>query len=698
LEQSGEKMSKELLFEIGTEEIPAGFLSKALIDMEEIIRKSLAEKRIAFSGVKCLATPRRLVLYIADLAENQQDQTIEKMGPAKKAAFDENGNPTKAAQGFARSQGLDISALETIVTEKGEYLGSRKTIAGKPTVVLLPEILTDFILAIPFKKSMRWGNNDLRFARPIHWLLALYGGNVVPLKINDIESGNASHGHRFMSPAPFAVAGFDEYLAKAKQNYVIVDQAERKNIILAEAQKSAAEVGGKILYTADLLDTLAFIVEYPVIVRGGFDKEYLAVPKEVLTTTMIAHQKYFPIINDAGKLLPHFIAVSNTKARDLEVVARGNEKVLRARLADAQFFFEEDRKIPLENRVESLKKVVFHTLLGTSYKKVTRFRKLALKIAQKINPAFKKDVDRAALLAKADLESLMVCEFSELQGIMGREYALLAGEKPVVARAIYEHYLPIVAGGDLPETDEGAIVSIADKIDTIVGFFGVGLPPTGTADPYALRRQALGVINIILSRRYPLTLDFVVGESIALFKGTLKKPEDEIQKDVLEFFRGRLQNQLINQGFIYDTVEAVLAAGFADVVLALEKIKALQAFRTDPEFEPLSIAFKRVDNILKDFHNPRVDPLLFVTDAERNLHSAFNEIRKQVIVGIERTDFSFALKKIALLRPPVDAFFDGVMVMDKDEKMKFNRLSLLAEISDLFHRIADFSKVVTAGQ
>jgi glycyl-tRNA synthetase beta chain len=291
----------------------------------------------------------------------------------------------------------------------------------------------------------------------------------------------------------------------------------------------------------------------------------------------------------------------------------------------------------------------------------------------------------------------MVGEFSELQGIMGREYALLAGEKPVVARAIYEHYLPIVAGGDLPETDEGAIVGIADKIDTIVGFFGVGLPPTGTADPYALRRQALGVINIILSRRYPLTLDFVVTESIALFKGGLKKPEGEIQKDVLEFFQGRLQNQLITQGFDYDTVEAILAAGFADVVLALEKIKALQAFRTNPEFEPLSIAFKRVDNILKDFHNPLLDPLLFVTDAERNLYSAFNEIKKQVIGGIEKNDFSFALKEIALLRPPVDAFFDGVMVMDKDEKVRFNRLSLLAEISDLFHRIADFSKVVTAG-
>ncbi len=690
-------MNKELLFEIGTEEIPAGFLSKAMADMEDIISKSLTEKRIAFDGVECMATPRRLVLYIADVGEKQEDQPIEKMGPAKKTAFDENGNPTKAALGFAKSQGLEISELETIVTEKGEYLGARKTISGQLTTVLLPEILTNFLLAIPFRKSMRWSTYDLRFARPIHWLLALYGGSVIPLKIEDIESSNTSCGHRFMNPAPFAVSNFEDYLTKTRQKYVIADPAERKKSILTQAQKAAIEVGGKIFYTEDLLDTLTFIVEYPIIVRGSFDKDYLKIPKEVLTTTMIAHQKYFPIINDEGKLLPYFIAVSNTKARDMEVVARGNEKVLRARLADAQFFFEEDSKISLERRVESLKKVVFHTLLGTSYEKVIRFRKLALKIVQKINPAIKKNVDRAALLAKADLESLMVGEFSELQGIMGREYALLSGEKTVVAQAIYEHYLPIVAGGELPKTDEGAIVGIADKIDTIVGFFGVGLSPTGTADPYALRRQALGIINIILAKRYPITLDFLVDESITLFKGTLKKSPAEIKKDVLDFLRGRLQNQLIAQGYAYDTIEAVLTVDSTDVVLALEKVIALQAFRANPEFEPISIAFKRVDNILKDFRNPQVNTTLFSSAAEKNLFFSFKKIKTQVETGIKKSDYDFALTQLACLRPPVDAFFDSVMVMDKDRKIQFNRLSLLAEISFLFHKIADFSKIVTAG-
>lgn len=690
-------MSNELLFEIGTEEIPAGFLSKAVVDMEEIIRKSLTDKRIAFDGIKCLATPRRLVLYIADLSAKQEDQTVEKLGPAKKAAFDENGQPTKAAIGFARGQGVDVSQLETITTEKGEYLGARKTIAGQPTKDLLPDILKDFMLAIPFRKSMRWADCTLRFARPIHWILALYSGEVIPLKIEDIESGNTSCGHRFMSPAPFAVAGFEDYLNKARENFVIADPAERRKLILEEAEKSAAEVGGKLFYTDDLLETVSFIVEYPVIVRGGYEEDYLKIPKDVLTTTMISHQKYFPVVNEAGKLLPYFIAVSNTKPRDISVVAKGNERVLRARLADASFFFEEDKKVPLEDRVESLKKVVFHTLLGTSHKKVARFRKLAIKIASKVKPSAKKNVDRAALLAKADLESLMVGEFSELQGIMGREYALIAGEKPEIANAIYEHYLPIVAGGDLPQSDEGAIVGLADKMDTIAGFFGVGMPPTGTADPYALRRQALGIINIILSREYPLSLNFLIDESLALLKDVLKKPAAEVKKDILEFFKGRLQNQLIAQGYAYDTVDAVLSANIDELVEVIEKVKALEEFRKHPDFEPVSIAFKRVDNILKDFKGGQFDVNLLVHDAEINLFSYFDNIKPRVEKGIAEKDFAAALNKLAALRPHVDNFFDNVMVMDKDEKVRFNRQSLLAEISALFHKIADFSKIVTAG-
>jgi glycyl-tRNA synthetase beta chain len=690
-------MSKELLFEIGTEEIPAAFLPKAIKDIEEITAKSLSEKRIPFTGIQVLATPRRLCLYIAELAEKQEDQTVEKLGPARKSAYDAAGNPSKAALGFAKGQGLEISQLATITTEKGEYLAVRKTISGEPTAVLLPEILTKLATSIPFRKSMRWANYELRFARPIHWILAIYGGEIVSMQLEAVQSSNCSYGHRFLAPNSFTVRNFADYKDKTKQNFVIVDPAQRKKIILEEAQTAAAEAGGKIFYTDDLLETVAFLVEYPVIVRGSFDQEFLRVPKEVLTTTMISHQKYFPVTDAAGKLLPYFIAVSNTKARDLSVVARGNEKVIRARLADARFFFEEDQKVPLEKRLEALKKVVFHKLLGTSYDKVMRFRKLAAIIADKVNPSFLESVDRTALLAKADLETQMVGEFSELQGIMGREYALLANENPIVARAIYEHYLPIAAGGDLPQTDEGAIVGIADKIDTISGFFGVGLPPTGTADPYALRRQALGVINIILAKRYALPLDFLIEESLKLLDNSLKKPVTEIKKDIREFFTGRYQNQLISQGYAYDTVEAVLAAGWTDLVATSEKIKALQDFRANPEFELVSIAFKRVDNILKDFSSPNVDVALFVSDAEKNLHKAANEIKGKIIAGIARNDYNSALLEMARLRPPVDAFFDAVMVMDKNEKVRLNRLSLLCEISNTFHLIADFSKIVTAG-
>ena len=690
-------MNNELLFEIGTEEIPAAFLSKAVIDMEEIIREALTEKRIAFEGVRCLATPRRLVLAIENLAPKQEDQAVEKLGPAKKAAFDENGQPTRAALGFARGQGVDVSQLETIATDKGEYLGVRKTIVGVPTVELLPDLLKNFMLAIPFRKSMRWGARSLRFARPVHWIVALYGGKVVPFKIEDIESGNTSRGHRFMSPAGFVVEGFSDYLQKARENYVIVDPEERKKLILAEAQKEAQAVGGKLFYDQNLLETVSFIVEYPVIVRGAFDEKYLQLPKEVLTTTMISHQKYFPVISGDDTLLPFFIAVSNTKASDLSVVAAGNERVLRARLADAAFFFAEDRKVPLEERVESLKKVVFHSQLGTSHKKVMRFRKLAVKIASllKVGPAVKKNVDRAALLAKADLESMMVGEFAELQGIMGREYALLAGEDPAAAKAIYEHYLPVVAGGELPASDEGAIVGIADKMDTINGFFGVGLSPTGTADPYALRRQALGIINIILSKKYTLSMNVLLDESLSLLKDTLKKPVSEVKKEVLDFFRGRLQNQLIAQGYAYDTVEAVLSADIDDLLVVIEKIKALESFRQNPEFEPVSVAFKRVDNILKDFAGGRADVNLLAHDAEIKLFSALDDIKTRVEKNIAEKDFSGALNKLAALRPAVDDFFDHVMVMDKDEQIRFNRLALLSEISSLFHKMADFSKIVT---
>ena len=693
-------MGKELLLEIGTEEIPAAFLPKALVDMEEILGKELAENRIGHGEIRTMATPRRLFLAVDSVAEMQDDQVIEKLGPARRVAFDDAGNPSKAALGFARGQCIDINALEIATTEKGEYLCARKKIAGEPTEGLLPAILTRLITGIPFRKSMRWSDLEIRFARPIHWILALYGGRIIPLKVGNIESGDTSRGHRFMSPGAIPVRTGQEYLNLMRTHFVIVDPAERKKIILDETEKAAATVEGKPLKNNELLEQVAFLTEYPTVVCGNFDAEYLKLPREVLVTTMIAHQKYFPVVDGEGKLLPHFLTINNTLARDPAVVRRGNEKVIRARLADARFFFEEDRKSPLENRVEGLKKVTFHTLLGTSFEKVMRFRTLAGRIARGIYPAhgnkaaFLARVDEASLLAKADLDTLMVGEFAELQGVMGREYALLEGREPIVAKAIYEHYLPIAAGGELPDTDEGAVISIADKLDSICGFFGVGLVPTGTADPYALRRQALGVINIILKKRYPLPLDTLIDESLAILGELLKRPAEEIKADILEFFRGRFENQLLSQGHPYDVVDAVLATGIQDLVRAEEKIGAMEKFKTDPDFAPLAVAFKRVVNIIRNAEKGKLAGDHFCTE-ERELHEAFLAIREIVMRHSAEGDYRAALIALASLRKPVDAFFERVLVMDKDDQRRCHRLALLEEISSLFHDLADFSKIVT---
>jgi glycyl-tRNA synthetase beta chain len=688
-------MGKELLLEIGTEEIPAAFLLKALRDMEEIARRELAANRICHGEIRTMGTPRRLFLAAEEVAERQEDQVIEKLGPARRVAFDEQGNPSRAAVGFARGQRIDVTMLETVTTEKGEYVCARKKITGEATEGLLPAILTKVITDLPFSKSMRWSDLEFRFARPIHWILALYDGRIVPFRIANVESGNTSRGHRFMSPATFPVGNLEEYLAGTRDHFVIVDPVERKGIIREETEKAATAVGGRVLQSTELLETVTFLTEYPTVVCGNFDRDYLKLPQEVLITTMISHQKYFPLVDGKGALLPHFLAINNTLARDPSVVKRGNEKVIRARLSDARFFFEADRKIPLDRRVEDLRKVVFHTLLGTSYEKVMRFRQLAAWIAGRIDPNLAGRVDRAALLAKADLDTQMVSEFSELQGIMGREYALLAGEDPVVAKAIHEHYLPTAAGGDLPETDEGAIVSIADKTDTICGFFGVDLIPTGTADPYALRRQAFGIINIILAKHYSLSMDALIDESLAILGPLLKRPSDETKGAVLEFFKGRFENQLISQGHPYDVVDAILATGIDNLVVADEKIRAMAAFKSHPDFQPLAIAFKRVVNIIRGFQNGVVDPGLFSGTEEKNLHKAFLKIRDTVFMLISRGDYSGVLGELSRLREPVDAFFETVLVMAEDEKIRFNRLSLLEEISTLFHDVADFSRIVT---
>lgn len=686
-------MSAELFLEIGTEEIPAGFLPLAMADLERLLRKELESARIGFGAVKTFATPRRLAIAVAEVAAEQQRQELTLAGPSVKVAFDAEGNPTKAALGFARANGVEVSELSQVETDKGTYLYLSKVMEGRPTAELLPEMLPRLIAAIPFKKSMRWKDLEVRFARPMHWIVALYGGAVVPFSFGNLQSGNTSQGHRFMAPGKFTVTGVESWLAEAERHFVQPDPARRRALIAAGVAEAARVAGGSVNPDEKLLDEVSYLVEDATPLCGSFEEKYLALPRELLITSMREHQRYFTLIDGAGKLLPRFITISNTRAEDPSVVVRGNERVLRARLSDAMFFWNEDQKVKLESRLEALKSVVYQAKLGTSYEKVMRFRELANGLAAALDPQVASLVDRAALLAKCDLETGMVYEFPELQGVMGREYAKLEGEDPRVALAIYEHYLPIQAGGQLPSDNVGAFVSLADKIDSICGCFGVGLIPTGTADPYALRRSAIGILNILIDRGFRLSVPELVGRSLHLLAPKLTRPAAEVQTEVVEFIRLRLVNMLATQGYPQDVVEAVLSAGFDDVLDALERVKALAELKGREDFEPLAVAFKRVGNIIKGGVDQAVDAGRFEAPCEGALWSALQQVQGSVLTATAAGRYGEALQAIAGLRAPVDAFFDGVMVMAKDDAVRNNRLALLTGVAALFQGIADFSRI-----
>jgi glycyl-tRNA synthetase beta chain len=684
--------TKELFLEIGCEELPAGFIPRATAEMEAIITKELAIARLTFSEIKTLATPRRLVLVVKGIPAVQPDAEITATGPSLKAAYDAEGKPTRAAEGFARGQGVDVAALQTITTDKGEYLFVSKHESGRPTYEILAEILPALVANIPFKKSMRWGDGDVRFARPVHWIVALFDATIVPFSFGTIESGKISRGHRFMANTTFPVRDLAGYLVECERHFVIPDPEKRKEIIRRETHRIAAAAGGRLLPDEELLEQVSYLVEYPSAVHGTFSAEFLKVPKEVLITSMRSHQRYFSIVDANGGLLPGFITINNTLTEDPSVVVKGNERVLRARLSDARFFFEEDQKVRLDARVESLKKVVYQQKLGTSFEKMERFRSLAEGLADRLNPAIKSQTSRAAWLCKADLVSAMVGEFPEVQGVMGREYALLEGETVEVANAIAEHYLPNQAGGELPASDIGAFVSIADKMDTICGCFGVGLIPTGAADPYALRRATIGIIAIILDKGYRLSLRSLTNESLTLLSAKLNRPKEIVAGDVLEFFRSRFVN-LLGSSFASDAVEAAIAAGFDDLVDAKARVAALAEFKTHPDFEPLTVAFKRVGNIVKEGIDALVDTSLFQDSAEGDLYEAIQTVKSSADGLISAGLWLDALTKIATLRGPVDRFFDKVMVMAEDPQVRTNRLALLTRIADLFGKIADFSRI-----
>ena len=686
-------MAKDLLLEIGTEEVPAHVMPGVLAQLKERAGKAFQENRIAFASVRTLGTPRRMALLVKDLAEKQADVTSENRGPSVKIAFDADGKPTKAAQGFARGQHV---APEDLV-EKDGYVYAVVHETGKETAELLKTLLPELICALSFPNNMRWGSLEFKFIRPIRWLVALFDSEVIPFEVANVTSGRVSRGHRFLSQGDFSIAKADDYEKDCEAQYIIVDPEKRKAMIRAQIEAVAKENGGRAEITDDLLEEVLYLVEYPTALCGRFEEKYLQLPPEAVITPMRDHQRYFPVKDDAGKLLPLFITVRNGGKEYLETVQHGNERVLRARLADAQFFFDEDRKKSLEEHREKLKTVVFQQGLGTMYEKTERLAQLADFIADEIGADEKahKHARRAALLSKADLVTGMVTEFTELQGIMGREYAKLDGECEKVAVAIDEHYMPRFAGDAQPQTTAGRIVSTADKIDTIVGTFHLGKIPTGSQDPFALRRQALGLVHMMIEAKYHLSISRLVAKAMDLYGITETEERAKMQADVAEFLRLRLRNVLEAEQIRYDAADAVLG-DVDDIYNVLLRARAVTAFTGQKDAARSMQAFVRVANIARKNAAETIYPERFHMAEEKALYQAYTSTKSAVESLVSGEDFEGAIDALTELVAPIDAFFDNVMVMDKDETIRENRLALLRSVDAVIRDVADFTKIVAA--
>ncbi len=682
----------ELFFEIGTEELPASFVKIGMDLLNSKFSDLLNKNQIKFNKINTFGTPRRIGFYISEIYLKQEDSIIEQTGPAKRVAFDENGNPTKAAIGFAKSQGVDVKDLEIIVTPKGEYVGVKKIIKGKETYEILKEKFPEFIKSIVFPKNMRWGKEKITFGRPIKWIIALLGDKIIEFEYGSYKSQKFSKGHRFLSPEKFEIKNYNQYLTELKKRWVIADFEERKKFLVNQINEIANKKNFIVDDDEELLDEVTNLVEYPFPVVGEFEEQFLKLPKEVVITTMKVHQKYFPVYDNNRKLLNYFVTISNNKAKDMEVIKKGNERVIRARLNDASFFFEEDRKYKLDYFVEKLRKVIFYNKLGTSYEKMERFKDIAVYLANTLNPDKAKVTERAAYLCKGDLETNMVYEFPELQGIMGKYYALHSGESEEVANAIYEHYLPRFSGDEIPKTDAGAFISIGDRIDSITGFFIINEIPTGNADPFALRRHALAIINIILKKGYRISLNELIDRAISLYLTKFQKIDKKVKSSIIEFIKQRFRN-FMTEKFNYDEIDAVIDVDFDDIYRSYKKIEALHKMKKDEIFINLITPFKRIANITKDWDETIVVPEYFSTNEEKDLYKYFNEINENFQKEIKNENFINALKELTKLKEPIDNFFDNVLVMEKDEKLKKNRLSLLKTIYNSFISVGDLKKL-----
>ncbi len=696
-------MASDLLLEIGTEELPAGFILPALEDLRGRIAEGLRGARLAHGEVRTFGTPRRLAVQIQGVAEASSDRSSEVVGPSAKAAYDREGKPTQAAERFALGLKVPLDRLRRVQTPKGEYVAASVEEKGRPALALLPEILTSAVHGIGFKKSMRWGDVEQNFARPVHWLVALLGEEVLPLVFGDVRSGRQTHGHRFLAPEPIVLRAPADYEKTMENAHVIPDFARRKAMLEDRLRVVAQKARAQLISDPDLLDQVTNLVEEPYPLLGSFDERHLDLPREVLVQEMKSHQRYFSLTDASGRLVARFVAVSNTPVQDEKTSIIGYERVLKARLADGRFFFDEDRKVPLADRVERLRRVVWQGKLGSYADKVERIRALALSLAEMTGRAesnLRQTIERAATLSKADLVTGMVGEFPELQGTMGREYALASGESPEVALAILEHYLPRGATDSLPTQDAGALIGIADRLDSLCGIFAIGKIPTGAADPFALRRACLGVIHVVLGRDYRFALSGAVATALQLLAPKLAdlkaKPSEARPGDqVLEFFRGRLK-ALWSEQHRADVVEAVLSAGFDDLVAAQKRLQALAQLVGQAEFAALAMTFKRVANIVEKQGKGEIGAVVpdkLVEEEERALHRSLSEASAAVERRRAADDYAGAFHEIRGLKPAVDAFFDKVMVIAEEKALRANRISLLRDVRALFGQVADFSKL-----
>ena len=680
-------MAKDLLFEIGAEEIPAGFMPNILGQLKQLAETKLNDAHLPFESIATYGTPRRLALIVKGLADTSAEISERHKGPSASIAYDADGNATKAAIGFARGKGLDVADL---VVEDGYIYAETKT-AGVPAKDIVTDMLPQLITGLNFPKSMHWGNLDAKFVRPVRWLVALLDEEVIPVEFATVKSGNVTRGHRFLGADEITIKNAASYVDTLKENFVMVDQDARRELISKQLHDIAASKNASIVWDDDLLEEINYLVEWPTALCGGFEESYLALPDAAIITPMKDHQRYFPLVDQEGKLLPMFLTVRNGSDHSIEVVQAGNERVLRARLDDAKFFFNEDRKKPLIDRQDGLTKIVFQEGLGNLADKTERLLKLGRVFGEEcgLHEDAAVVLERATELAKTDLTTGMVTEFTELQGVMGKEYALLDGESPEVAEAIFEQYLPRFAGDVLPQTEAGKVLSIIDKVDNIVATFSRGLIPTGSQDPYALRRQTIGILNILLGSEWNISLRPIFKSSMELLNVPAEK-QDELLGQVEEFFTLRLKNIFLDREVPHHVIDLLLSNNELSVADAEGLVNALLANRIDENVE-LVQAYTRMYNLVKDVEYTGVNSDLLKEDAEKALFEAASKASEASLAAWEANDYTAVVAVPATLVPAINKFFEDVMVMDKDEAIKANRLQLVRLAYSVMAIIGDIS-------